>query len=206
MTVNNAQTIAALERAHGWLGTISPPSVGTDDEIHTLERWTSGQAAFMRLWSVGYPVFEDTAVGDLTGVTVLPAGAARHAALLGGWPPAVRAASADPDAAIKLIRDIISPAAQRARALARNPQPPALRALYDDPDVYGRMPHFRELLALAENGGMAIRPAKAAGRRYPQVSAAYVAAVASVLYEGVDAAAALAELQEILVRLLANDS
>ena len=57
-----------------------------------------------------------------------------------------------------------------------------------------------------EDGGLAIRPAKVAGRRYPQMSAAYVAAVASVLYEGVDAAAALAQLATTLTALLDGDA
>ena len=206
VTVYNARTIAALEQARSWIGTISPPSVSESHEGDSLRDWCSGEAAFMRLWTVGYPILDDPVVGDCTGLTVLPAGAARHAATLGGWPLTIRAAAADPGKALKLLMDITSEPAQRARALAQNPHPPSLRALYDDPELLARHPIYRQILALIEAGGLAIRPAKVAGRRYPQVSSAYTKAVAAVLYAGEDAATAMAQLAETLVSLLADDS
>ena len=205
VTVNNPQAIAAIERARGWIGTISPPAVCDAGEVDSYATWMRGQAAFMRLWSVGYPISDDPAIGDVTGMTVLPAGAARHAATLGGWPVAVRGTARDPAGAAAMIRDIVSPAAQRVRALGAHPQAPTLRALYDDPEVCARTSFYQELLCLVESGDLAIRPVREAGLRYPQLSAAYSAAMASVLYDGVDAAEALARLESELVGILAAD-
>ena len=160
----------------------------------------------MRLWAMGYDIFNDPVMGDLTETTVLPSGSVRHAATLGGWPLAVRAASTDVKTAVARIREITAAAAQRERAMARHPYLPALRALYDEPAIQQRMPLYQEILPFVDAGGLAIRPAKVAGARYPQVSSAYATAVASVLYAGVDAAAALAELEQTLVALLRGDA
>jgi hypothetical protein len=55
---------------------------------------------------------------------------------------------------------------------------------------------------MIEAGGLAVRPAKIAGARYSQVSTAYSTTVAAVLYDGKDAATALAELEQTLAALL----
>lgn len=204
VTVNNAQTIRALERARQWIGAISPPSIRMTDEVACEQAWLEGRAAFMRLWLGGHPIFEDPKIGDLTGVTVLPRGAAGHAGTLGFWPLTVRLNTPVLAGAVKLIKEICAPAVQRARALSMNPTPPTLRALYDDPAVLARFSLYREALALVEAGGLAIRPAKIAGARYSQVSTAYSTAVAGVLYDGKDAATALAELEQRLATLLAS--
>ena len=205
VTVNNAQTVRALERARQWIGAISPPSIRMTDEVACEQAWREGRTAFMRLWLGGHPVSEDPRIGDLTGVTVLPRGAAGHAGTLGCWPLTVRPNTPVLAGAVKLIKDICAPATQRTRALSSNPTPPTLRALYDDPAVQARFPLYREVLALVETGGLAVRPAKIAGARYSQVSTAYSTAVASVLYDGKDAAAAMAELEQTLAALLLPD-
>jgi trehalose/maltose transport system substrate-binding protein len=205
VTVNNAQTVRALERARQWIGAISPPSIRMTDEVACEQAWREGRTAFMRLWLGGHPVSEDPRIGDLTGVTVLPRGAAGHAGTLGCWPLTVRPNTPVLAGAVKLIKDICAPATQRTRALSSNPTPPTLRALYDDPAVQARFPLYREVLALVETGGLAVRPAKIAGARYSQVSTAYSTAVASVLYDGKDAATAMAELEQTLAALLLPD-
>ncbi|MFN3332057.1 MAG: extracellular solute-binding protein, partial [Caldilinea sp.] len=201
-TVNNAQTIRALERARRWIGAISPPHVRMTDELATEQAWRAGKAAFMRLWSIGHPILETPGIGDLTGVTVLPRGAACHAGTLGIWPLTVRLNTHALTDAVRLIRETCSLSAQRAHALSKHPIPPALRALYDDPTVQAHSPLYREVLTLVEHDGLAIRPAQIARARYPQVSNAYATAVAHILYEGADAAATLANLEQTLHALL----
>lgn len=202
VTVNNAQTVHALERARRWIGSISPSHMHMTDELATEHAWRAGNAAFMRSWAVGHPLLEAPEIGDLTGVTVLPRGATGHAGTLGIWPLTVRLNTHALADAVKLIKETCALSTQRAHALSKHPIPPALRALYDDPAVQAHSPLYREVLALVEHGGLAIRPALIARARYPQVSNAYAAAVARILYEGADAAATLVDLEQTLHAIL----
>lgn len=202
VTIHNPGARRALHRARSWLGTISPPQTSQYHEGHCLWNWHQGNAAFMRLWSVSFPVLDETVIGDLSGVTVLPAGSAGHAGVLGGWPLGVRLAGEVSHRSIALIDELTSASAQRQRALMRNPYPPTLRALYDDPEIKERVPLLQEILVMVEGGGLAIRPAKAAGKRYTSVSRAYSNAVRAVLFAGVDAEEALADLEQVLIGIL----
>ncbi|MGA7316705.1 MAG: extracellular solute-binding protein [Silvibacterium sp.] len=82
--------VKSLERAQGWIGTISPPDVTSQLEDDSLRIWKQGDAAFMRNWPYAYPesMKSDSIVRNRIGVTVLPAGEgadARYADILGGF-------------------------------------------------------------------------------------------------------------------------
>lgn len=201
VSINNARTIAAFERARRWIGAISPSNVRVMHEGHCANLWEEGRAAFMRLWVVGYSIFEHEIIGPRTRITLLPRGAVRHAATLGGWPLAVRRETRRPAEVFALIKEIAGYAMQRQRAFYRHVHLPTLAALYDDPVMLVRTPVFREIKGLVESGGLAIRPSQVAGKRYGQLSNLYVKAVNTILYEGADAGATLAALEQQLVAL-----
>jgi DNA-binding SARP family transcriptional activator/predicted ATPase/ABC-type glycerol-3-phosphate transport system substrate-binding protein len=204
ISIDNPAAVAALERARRWIGVISPPNTCDFYESTVINLWHSGQAAFVRLWHDGYPIHIYHALGDRIGVTVLPAGSVRHAATLGGWPLAVRRESADRQQAIYLIKEIASFPRQRQRALHDQPTLPSLVSLYTDPEVLAHAPILGEVMQLIDNGGLAVRPAKVTGARYPQISIATMKAVSSVLYENADAAEAMADLAATLAVVLGS--
>ncbi|MBK8049943.1 MAG: extracellular solute-binding protein [Anaerolineales bacterium] len=208
VSINNLRAQNALERAHSWIGAISPLDMHTFDEPKVVQTWVARNAAFMRIWAMPIrmwadpvPIVADSWVVDVTGVTLMPCGAVRHAATLGGWPLAIRRDSRDTGAAIKLIKMLASPEAQRQRALLSDPYLPTRYALYNDPTISATYPLLNEVRFLIQHGGFAVRPAKVAGPLYPQVSRAYSKAVAKILYDGADAAETLAALEQQLVAL-----
>jgi trehalose/maltose transport system substrate-binding protein len=54
ISVNNPQAIRAWQRAAGWVGSVSPPSVVGYKEWDALNFWIAGDAAFMRSWPIAY--------------------------------------------------------------------------------------------------------------------------------------------------------
>jgi trehalose/maltose transport system substrate-binding protein len=84
------RTLAALERARKWVGTISPPEVTSQLEDDSLPIWKRGDAAFMRNWPYAYleSMKSDSIIRTHVGVTLLPMGEGsegRHADTLGGF-------------------------------------------------------------------------------------------------------------------------
>jgi DNA-binding SARP family transcriptional activator/ABC-type glycerol-3-phosphate transport system substrate-binding protein/predicted ATPase len=201
ISVNNPATIAAITRAERWLGAISPPNLHEVREDDVMAMWLHGNAAMMRMWSVVYSLVKRSERGDRVSATILPAGAVRHAAALGGWPLAVRRECEDLSRAARLLQSIAGTSAQRRRALWPQPEAPSLTSLYHDAELLAHTPLFRELYQLIERGGLAVRPAKVAGALYPKVSTATMRAVASILYGGVDAGKAVALLAAQLAAL-----
>src|ERR1700719_1672414 len=110
ISVNNARTIRAWQRAARWVGSISPPSVVEYEEWDALNVWVAGDAAFMRNWPTAYvdrraarsPIRNDFAT------TLLPGGKAGRVGTLGGAGLAVSRFSAHPREALKLVRYLCS--------------------------------------------------------------------------------------------------
>jgi trehalose/maltose transport system substrate-binding protein len=201
ISVNNPRAIRAWERAARWVGTISPPSVVGYAEWDASNVWIAGDAAFMRNWPTAYVDSHalQSPIRDNFGVTLLPGGKAGRVGTLGGAGLAISRFSAHPREAIALVRYLSrgDVQAKRSRVLA---EPPTLPGLYDRPEVLAPNPHFAQL-SQAFRSGMVSRPSNVTGKRYQEVTDAYIQAVHSVLTGRRSAPEAAAALENELVRM-----
>jgi trehalose/maltose transport system substrate-binding protein len=201
ISVNNPQAIRAWQRAAHWVGSISPPGVVGYREWDSLNVWVAGDAAFMRHWPSAY--IDSRAAGSLIrnkfDTAPLPGGKAGRVGTLGGWGLAVSRFSAHPREALELVRYLIRRDVQvkRARMLS---QPPTLPQLYNLPEVLEPNPHFA-LLRQAFQTGIVSRPSDVTGKKYEDVSDAYIQAVHSVLTGEKSAPEAAVALENELVRI-----
>src|ERR1700676_5034430 len=200
ISVNNPRAIRAWRRAAHWVGSISPPGVVGYREWDSLNVWVAGDAAFMRHWPSAY--VDSQAAGSQVrnkfDTALLPGGEAGRVGTLGGWGFAVSRFSAHPHEALELVRYLTRRDVQvkRSRVLS---QPPTLPELYKLPEVLEQNPHF-DLLSQAFRTGLVLRPAHVAGRKYEDVTGAYIQAVHSVLTGEKSAQEAAASLESELVR------
>jgi len=118
---------------------------------------------------------------------------------LGGWGLAVSRFSAHPLEALELVRYLTRRDVQvkRSRVLS---QPPTLPEFYNLPEVLEPNPGFG-LLSQAFRTGMVSRPSNVAGKKYQDVTDAYIQAVHSVLTGENSAPAAAAALENELVHI-----
>jgi trehalose/maltose transport system substrate-binding protein len=201
ISVNNPHAIRAWERAARWVGSISPPSVVEYKEWDALNVWVAGDAAFMRNWPTTY--VDSQAAGSRIrnkfDITLLPGGKAGRVGTLGGAGLAVSRFSAHPREALELVRYLSSRDVQvkRSRVLS---EPPTLPELYDLPEVLEPNPRFA-LLSQAFRTGMVSRPSAVTGKKYEDVTEAYIRAVHSVLTGEKSASEAAAALENELVRI-----
>ncbi len=143
----------ALDRAAGWVGTISPPGVTGMMEEDSRAVFQGGNAAFMRNWPYAYSLGqgEDSPVAGMIDVTSLPGiEAGLSAATLGGWQLAVSKYSENPEAAAKLALWLASEESQKERALNISLLP-TIPALYSDPQIAEAVPFMPNLLPVFTN-------------------------------------------------------
>lgn len=209
VTVNNPQAIAAFERAHGWVNTISPTSVTTFTESESLNVWIAGNSAFMRNWPYAYAASEDVKQSKIPGkfdVSILPKGDgpdARNADCLGGWQLMVSKFSNSVEAAEEFVRYMCSPGVQKSFSIERS-HLPTIASIYDDPEAILANPYYPKLKAIFAGGAVA-RPSTVSGRFYPQVSAAYYTAVNQIL-TGKDATSTVKDLEGKLKDIMSQVS
>lgn len=200
ITVNNARATAALTRAAGWVGTISPPGVLNYAEEDARGVFQTGDAVFMRNWPYAWALANaaDSPVHDKVGVSPLPRGTAdggRHAATLGGQQLAVSRYSAHKGEAIDLVLYLTGAEEQKRRAIAGSLNP-TLRSLYHDREVLYANPFYAEFGKILETA--VARPSTATRSRYNQVSSAFTRAVHAILSGRTEPRDAMAELTETL--------
>jgi trehalose/maltose transport system substrate-binding protein len=199
ITVNNPQAIRAWQRAAHWVGSISPPGVIGYREWDSLNVWVAGNAAFMRHWPSAYIDSQATGslIRDKFDTALLPGGKAGQVGTVGGWGLAVSRSSAHPQESLQLVRYLTGRDVQvkRARVLS---QPPTLPELYNLPEVLGPNPRFA-LLRQSFQTGIVSRPSEVTGKKYEDVSDAYIQAVHSVLTREKSAPEAAAALENKLV-------
>jgi trehalose/maltose transport system substrate-binding protein len=201
ITIDNAAAAAALDRAAGWVETISPPGVLNHAEEDARGLFQSGRAVFMRNWPYAWALAQspDSPVKGKVGVAPLPAGPdGTPAATLGGAQLAVSKHSPNVEAAIDLVRHLTGAAEQKRRAIrgAFNPSRPAL---YEDPEVLAAMPFLADMRVVLD--GAVARPSTVTGARYNQVSTAFFNGVHGVLSGRMDGAAGVAAISARLERI-----
>jgi trehalose/maltose transport system substrate-binding protein len=201
ISVNNPQAIRAWERAAHWVGSISPPGVVGYREWDSLNVWVAGDAAFMRNWPFAY--VDSQAAGspirNKFDIALLPGGKAGRVGTLGGWGLAVSRFSAHPREALELVRYLTRRDVQEKRSRVLS-QSPTLPELYNLPVVLAPNPRF-DLLSQAFRTGMVSRPSNVTGKKYQDVTDAYIQAVHSVLTGEKGAPEAAAALENELVRI-----
>ena len=201
ITVNNENAIAAVDKAAGWVGTISPKGVTAFQEEEARNMWQGGNAAFMRNWPYCYSLSmgENSAVVDKFDVCPLPSIDGKGgAAALGGWQLAVSKYSENPEVAADVVKFFTNYESQKTKAIELS-QNPTIMALYEDEDVLAASPFFGSLYDVFINATP--RPSTATAPNYNAVSVAFFQAVHSVLTGEMDAAEAFEllelELQDI---------
>jgi trehalose/maltose transport system substrate-binding protein len=206
ISVNNAQTVAALERAAGWVGTISPPQVTQYLEEDSRGVWQAGNAAFMRNWPYAYAPgqAEDSLIRNKFDVTLLPDGGGGHAATLGGWQLAVSSYSNHPQEAAAFVSYMTSPEAQLRRAVGGS-YAPTIAEVYNDPVALEANPYYASLQDLFPDGAVA-RPSSQAGEAYAELSFVYFTAVHDVLTGNLSAAEAVADLEAELIDIASYET
>jgi trehalose/maltose transport system substrate-binding protein len=198
ISVNNPQAAAAIERAAGWIGNISPEGNLAYQEEESRGVWQVGNAVFMRNWPYAYALGEgaDSAIAGKFDVAPLPAGdgeGARSAATLGGWNYAVSKYSQDPEAAIELALYLSSAEVQKQRAIQQT-NLPTLEALYDDAEIAEAAPIIPNWKEIFQNA--VPRPSAPTKTKYNEVSSQFWSAVHNTL-SGNGTAAENLELLEI---------
>jgi len=201
ITVNNENAIAAVDKAAGWVGTISPKGVTAFQEEEARNMWQGGNAVFMRNWPYCYSLSmgENSAVVDKFDVCPLPSIDGKGgAAALGGWQLAVSKYSENPEVAADVVKFFTNYESQKTKAIELS-QNPTIMALYEDEDVLAASPFFGSLYDVFINATP--RPSTATAPNYNAVSVAFFQAVHSVLTGEMDAAEAFEllelELQDI---------
>jgi trehalose/maltose transport system substrate-binding protein len=194
ISINNDAAVKAIERAKGWIGTISPPGITGFLEEDARRAWQGGNAAFMRNWPYAYSLGnnDDSAVKGKFDATKLPgAEAGMSAAALGGWQIAVSKYSAHPEVAAKVALFLTSEEVLKARATKLSILP-TIMDLYKDKDVLEARPFMEKLYDVFINA--VARPSTVTSPKYNQVSTLFFNAVYAVLTERKDAQTALEEL------------
>lgn len=195
ITINNPAAIDIVNKAAGWVGSISPPGVTAYGEEDARGVWQAGNAAFMRNWPYAYSLgnADDSPVKGLFDVSPLPgATAGMSAATLGGWQLAVSAYSDHPEEAAKLAFFMASEAEQKRRAIEYSLNP-TIESLYSDADVLAAAPFFGSLFDVFTNA--VARPSTATAPNYSDVSSLFFNAVHGVLTGDSDAEDAFLELE-----------
>lgn len=205
VSVNNDQVAAAINRAKGWVGTISPDGVTTYQEEEARGVWQAGNAAFMRNWPYAYSLGQnaDSKIKDKFDVVPLPMGdgdKARNADTLGGWQLMVNKNSKSKEAAIEFVKFLTSPEIQKFNSLQRSLLP-TRPAIYDDPEVLASNAYYKPLKDVFAGGAVA-RPSTVSSDLYNDVSVAYFTAVNEALTGQKETKAALEDLQKKIEQIL----
>jgi trehalose/maltose transport system substrate-binding protein len=182
ITVNNPQAMRAWQRARGWVGSISPPSVVSYAKWDADNAWSSGKTAFLRGWASDESLrtgLTAPPTGTIRyGVTSVPGGTAERVSTLGGNGLAVSRASRYAREAVELVRFLRRQDVKRASASAQS-EPPARLDLHELPAV---LRPFSPPAGSRHVGGRAVaRPSAVAGQRYDAVTQAYIRHVRSVV-------------------------
>jgi trehalose/maltose transport system substrate-binding protein len=198
-TINNPQTVKALNRAKGWVGTISPAGINSYEEEDARNVFQGGNAAFMRNWPYAYAAgnSDGSLVKGKFDVAPLPhEPGQKSGATIGGWQVGVSKFSKNPDASVEFVRYLTSPEVQKFRAV-NGSFLPTIPAVQKDADVVQAIP----FIGKAKDVSLVARPSNGTGDRYNEVSIAFFQGVSQVL-QGQDAAKVLPQVEQRIDRAL----
>ncbi len=206
ITVNNPRTIQAIDRAHRWIGTISPPSVIAFKEQDSRNVLYAGNAAFARDWL--WRQFSDESIlPDSTAkvaIALMPAGPVRRASTLGGQSLAISKYSQHPKESAALIGYLASHDEQLT-LWKKHAMLPTRREFFANPEYMQDRPEIANLWKEVDNIAVA-RPSTVAGSHYDEVSRAYFSAVHAVLAGEEQTQKALTDLQAKLETMTGRKS
>ncbi|MCO4316519.1 ABC transporter substrate-binding protein [Phyllobacterium sp. 21LDTY02-6] len=202
ISINNPDAAAAVDRAKGWIDTISPRGALAYTEEESRGVWQTGNSVFMRNWPYAYALGNgpDSAIKGKFDVAPLPAGkeGASSAAALGGWNIAVSKYSKSPEEAIKLVKFLSAPEQQKERAIALS-NLPTIKALYDDKEIIAAQPLISNWKPVFETA--VPRPSAPTKVKYNEVSSMFWSAVHDTLSGNGTAAENLELLEAKLAEL-----
>lgn len=182
ISVNNPEAVAAIDRAKGWIDTISPKGALAYKEEESRGVWQTGNSVFMRNWPYAYSLSQgaDSAVKDKFDVAPLPVGkeGEKSAATLGGWNVAVSKYSKSPDEAIKLALFLADEKQQKEMAINIS-HLPTIKSLYDDKDIAAAQPLIPLWKPVFETA--VPRPSAPTKVKYNEVSSMFWSAVHDTL-------------------------
>jgi trehalose/maltose transport system substrate-binding protein len=202
VTIDNPGAAEAIEKAKGWIGTISPEGVLGYDEEASRAVFEAGNSVFHRNWPYVWGTSQ-TAGGQLVGkvgMMPLPVGkeGQKSSGCLGPMYFGVNKYSAKPELATEFTRFITGPEMQKMRAI-EGAYNPSIGALYTDPDVLAKLPFLKDTQpAFADS---ATRPSGYTGTSYNRVSQAFYRAVHDMLSGDEDVKEGLAKLSARLEKL-----
>ena len=197
--VNNPQVQKALQRAKGWIGTISPAGVTGYEEEDGRNAFQGGNAVFMRNWPYAYSAgnVDGSPIKGKFDVAPLPhEPGQKSGGTIGGWQLGVSKFSKSPDAAVEFVRYLASPESQKFRAVQKS-LIPTITSVQADPEVVKALP----FLAKTKDTSLIARPSNTAGGRYNEVSIAFFQGVSQVL-QGEEPAKVLPQIEQRIERAL----
>jgi trehalose/maltose transport system substrate-binding protein len=199
VTVNNPKAAAMLNRARGWVGTISPRGVTSFQEDDARSVFQGGNALFMRNWPYAYSAAErdDSPIKDKFAVAPLPVNSNEQpVGTVGGWQLAVSKYSQNQNAAIEFVRYLTSPDVQLYRALVGG-FVPTMPEVTSRPEVIKAEPFLTNLLDVQR----VARPSRQTADRYDRASSLVFQTVNQVL-NGTPAEQLLPSLQQQLEQVV----
>lgn len=201
VTINNAQTVQALTRARGWIGTISPSGVLNYDEEASRALFESGNAVFHRNWPYVWSTSQAegaTLLGKV-GVAALPVGGdgQKSSGALGTAYLGVSKYSAKQEIAADLLRYMVGFEDQKMRAIEGGYNP-TVAALYEDADVLKKIP-FLDMAKTAFEESVA-RPSIVTGKNYNRVSRTFYRTVHDIISGKGDVAAEVEDMAKQIER------
>ena len=126
---------------------IVPEFVTTFDEEAARNSFGNGGAVFMRNWPYCWNLYqqEGSKVKGKVGCTVVPHFEGHESAgTLGGWQLGVNRNTRHPEAAVRLVRHLTGPEAQKALAVELGFSP-SRRSVYGDPEIVEKQPFIAGL-------------------------------------------------------------
>ncbi|RWJ04413.1 MAG: ABC transporter substrate-binding protein [Mesorhizobium sp.] len=201
ITINNEKAAAAIDRAAGWVGTISPPGQPSYGEEDARGVWQAGNAVFMRNWIYAYALGDaaDSPIKGKFGAVSLPADPGEQPApILAMSGNAVSKYSEHQKEAIELVKFLSSEEVGKADAIQLGSLPTRL-SLYEDKDIIAAQPYLPDVKSVLETG--VVRRYGIMKAKYNEASAYFWTAVNSTLAGKGTAADNLGQLEVQLTNL-----